>query len=113
MLLVISIYSLCKVSISLVKLCILLFFSTTLWIKSKVLPKSRQTKESILSGKPSATLRYVTDSLASELKRLEAAIPKWAGVQSKEEFKEFIEEIKQQYEQFFKARFYFVSRIYL
>jgi hypothetical protein len=41
---------------------------------------------------------------------LEDAISKWACAQfqSKEDFMSLIAEIKQQYEQFFKARFYFV-----
>ena len=73
--------------------------------------KSRHTKESTLRSEFSATFGRVTDSLVSELMDLETSIPKWEGaqLQSKDDFISSIAEIKQQYEQFFKVRFYFVS----
>jgi hypothetical protein len=74
-------------------------------------PRSRHTKESTLRSELSTTFGRVTDSLVSELMDLETAIQKWAEAQfqSEEDFMSSIAEIKQQYELFFKVRFYFVS----
>ena len=76
-----------------------------------VLLRSMYTKELTLRSEFSVTFGWVTNSLASELIGLETTIPKWANAQfqSKEDIMSSIAEIKQQYEQFFKVRFYFVS----
>jgi hypothetical protein len=83
----------------------------TLWTGGTVLLRNRKTKELTSRSEPFAIPHWITDSLsASELMNLEDAISKWACIQfqSKEDFMSLIAEIKQQYEQFFKARFYFV-----